>query len=89
MADESVDVVEVEVDDLLDLISAAEDYGYGHSILMCSFADWLEELTDEQIESFARGFLTPEKREQGYGEEDYEGAKEKLERFRSRYMTNG
>lgn len=55
---------------------------------MCSFADWLGELTDQQIEDFASTFLTPGKREQGYGEEDYKAIKYSLNEFRSRYMTS-
>ena len=79
-------MIEIELDQILDLINCADDYGFNKSPLMCSFAEIIKTLTDEDIEKFAKGFLTEEMRKQGYSEEDYEESKERLNNFRTVYM---
>ena len=73
--------VEIPRCDILDLIYAAEDYGYGNDVLLCTFAEWLKVLPDEEIQQFAKSLGESE----GYGEEDEESAIESLAAFKSKY----
>ena len=78
--------IRVDLDDLLSLIACAEDYGFGHPILMDAFRSWLAPITDAEIEAYAATFLTDERRAQGYGEEDAVEVVERLRAFRARSM---
>jgi hypothetical protein len=58
--------VEVSLDDLLDIVWAADSYGYGHPILMSALKSWAGTVTDDEIKAFAKGVLSNE----AYGPED-------------------
>ena len=74
--------LEIELGNILDLIVCAEDYGFKDDVLFDSFAEMLgRELADAEIEWYARDLENTE----GYGEEDYESAKETLEEFKNQY----
>lgn len=76
--------LKIELRDILELITCAEDYGFKDDVLFDSFADMLgRELTDEEIECYARELESLE----GYGEEDYEDVKERLEEFKEQYCN--
>ncbi len=80
--------VSVPREDILGLIICADGYGLAHQVLFCDFANWLGDLSDEEIEDQAAAFLTPEMRAQRYGEEDAENAREALHEFRDKYMKD-
>jgi hypothetical protein len=85
MPDQPVRNLTFPLNDLLDVVSAAEDYGYGDDVLMDALARWAGPVTDAEIAAFTAGFLTPESRAQGYTEEDRDGAIERLTEWRDRY----
>jgi len=67
---------------ILDLVACAKDYGHNNDVVMCGFAELLESLSDEEIETHAKSLL----KDGGYGEEDYEEMKENLIEFRDEYL---
>lgn len=77
--------VEIPRHDILDLICAADTYGYGNDVLLCTFAEWLKVLPDDEIQQFAKRLGESE----GYGEEDEESAIECLADFKKKYSTIG
>lgn len=82
--------LKVKLEDVLDLIVCAEDYGHTNSVLHTTLAGWIgDALTDNEIESSAASYLTPEMRAKGYGEEDADETREKLRAWRSRYQDGG
>lgn len=78
---ENKDCVVVERQDILSLISCAEDYGFAKSVLFGTFADWLGPVDPEEVEAYARELAN----EDGYGEEDYLYARETLEEWAAMY----
>lgn len=75
------------LDNILDLINCAEDYGFYDDVLLCAFANLMKyQLSDEEIENYAKIFLTPEYTKKGYSEEDYEAAIERLKEFKTTYI---
>ncbi len=78
------------VEGILNLIAAAETYGYYDDILMGWLArDILKgNLTEEDIEHHCRWYLSEEAIEDGYTEEDYEDVKETLIFFKNKYINN-
>ena len=73
--------VEIPRCDILDLIYAADSYGYGNDVLLCTFAEWLKVLPDDEIQQFAKSLCESD----GYGEEDEESAIESLAAFKKKY----
>jgi len=76
----------INLDDVLDLVVAAESYGYGDSVFYSTAFGWTKPLTDAEIEEFAASFLRPEHRAAGYTEEDRDNARERLRELRARYQ---
>lgn len=76
--------IELELDEILELIAVADDYGFGD--LKPDFARWIGSLSDIEIEDHASRFLSPEYAEKGYTEEDYDNVKERLELFREQFL---
>ena len=75
--------VKTDLEDILSLISCAEQYGFADDILFDAFSEIIgNTLTDEEIEWYARSIEA----KKGYGEEDYENIKEILEEFKSKYI---
>lgn len=77
--------VSIEVNEIIDLMCCAEDYGYDDPVLMDAFYDWVSPLTDERIEEYARSFLAENRQQQGYTEEDADSARRRLRDIRARY----
>ena len=77
--------VEFSLNDVLDLVGCANDYGFGHEILLSAFAKQSGWVTDEEIRAYTDWFVTPEAREQGYGEEDRDKQRERLTAWRATY----
>lgn len=82
--------LKVKLEEVLHLIVCAEDYGHASEVLHPILAGWIgDALTDDEIESSAASYLTPEMRTKGYGEEDADETREKLRAWRSRYQDGG
>lgn len=64
--------VEVELFDLLELISCAEDYGFW--AVVPDLKNFAGDVTEEEIEAYARNIENKD----GYGKEDYINIKGKL-----------
>jgi hypothetical protein len=77
----------IDQDDILSLIATADDYGHHNSVCMGALVEWAWPITDEDIERYASDFLTDEMKAQGYGQDDYDSVKERLEEARTRYKT--
>jgi hypothetical protein len=78
----------IELDDLLDLVNCAEDYGFADDVFLDAAAEWMgRKLSDAEIEEFAARYLTPEMEAKGYSEEDAGSTPESLRAFRDRYIT--
>jgi len=76
--------VTTTLDNILDLISCADSYGFEDDVLFTAFGDMLnKKLTNEEIESFARSVEVQD----GYSEEDYQEIKEKLAEFKNKYCS--
>lgn len=71
--------------EVLDILYAAEDYGYAKSVLISFLFKLVGKISEEEIEAFAQTFLTEEMRKKGYGEEDYEIIKERLTNYANHY----
>ena len=72
----------IAVDDLIELISCASDYGFENDILFDAFSEMLNKiLTNEEIETYARSIEALE----GYGKEDYVVIKDTLNNYRNKY----
>lgn len=75
--------IKTGVDNILSLISCAEDFGFKSNILFDAFRVMLNDrLTGEEIETFARELEA----EDGYSKEDYEQVKETLTEFKNKYI---
>jgi hypothetical protein len=74
--------VEIQVEDILDLISCAEDYGHTNSVCISSLFEWAGPISDEDIEAYVTQVLTDPQ----YGEEDAEDIKELLTELRDKYQ---
>jgi hypothetical protein len=72
--------VKVPLVELLDLVNAVVVYGYAHSVIMVSLAEFAGDVTDEEIEGFTKWL--------GREEEDREEARENLREWRARYAAN-
>jgi hypothetical protein len=72
--------VEVPLDDLLDIVWAADCHGYGHSILMSALKSWAGTVTDDEIKAFAKAVLSDPR----YGPEDEADAISQLTEWRDR-----
>ena len=62
--------ITIPLEEILDLVSAADLYGYDDDVLMTSLFEFAKP-TEEEIAEFSKRYLTEEYAEQGYGEEDY------------------
>ena len=72
---------EIDQDDILSLVHCAEDYGHWNDVCMLSLYDWAKPVTDGDIERYAKDLSE----EDGYGQEDYDSAKEQLAEWRDKY----
>jgi len=77
--------IEIDLRDILDLVNCAHDYGFSDNVLMSSFAEFTGPVSEAEIEEFARYFLTPAARREGYGQEDVGQAKERLTEWADKY----
>ena len=76
--------VTTDLEMILSLISCASDYGFEDDVLFDAFRKMLgSKLTDKEIEWYAKSI----EEEEGYGREDYEAIKKRLESFRDKYCT--
>lgn len=78
----------IEQDDIISLIATADDYGHHNQVCMGALVEWAWPITDEDIERYVSDFLTPDMIAQGYGQEDYDQAKERLEVARTRFAPS-
>ncbi len=76
--------IEIDLDDILELVNCAEDYGFANDVLLNAFASFTVEVTDEEIKSYATKLME----EDGYGQEDYDEAIEVLTTWRDRFKNN-
>ena len=79
-------ILEIKLDDILELICCADDYGYRNDVLFEAFSLLLTTLSDEEIENYASTFLSDESKKDGFSEEDYESSKKILLEFRNEYL---
>lgn len=76
----------IPLDEILSLVSCAEDYGFSDDVLLVAFADMCDRsVSDEEIAAYAASFLTAESRAQGYGEEDAEAVALACTEWRDKY----
>lgn len=74
-----------DVNNILSLVSCAEDYGFARSVLFDAFSDILgNKLSESEIERYAREVESQD----GFGEEDYIEVKERLVEFKEGYITS-
>jgi hypothetical protein len=77
--------IKIKLDQILELISCADDYGYQHDVLFDAFGEIIQyNLTDKEIESYARKIEAMKP----YSEEDYEVIKERLAKFKEKYCNH-
>lgn len=76
----------IDITEILNLISCAEDYGFSDDVLFTYFASFLGDLSNEEIEEYCSYYTSNAGREAGYNEEDYEEVKEKLQQFKEDYF---
>ena len=77
-------IIKTNLENILDLIVCAKDYGFEKDVLFNAFREMLgSRLTNEEIESHARSVQSME----GYGKEDYEAVKERLKDFKDKYCS--
>lgn len=55
---------------------------------MHSFANWIEYLSDDEIEKFSARYLTQKYKNKGYTNEDYVEIKRKLTSFKEHYIKD-
>lgn len=79
--------LKIDLSEILDLVSCAQDYGFADDVLMCSLYDFTGDVSDEEIKDFSASFLTPEMRAQGYSEEDQEQTAERVTEWRDTYRA--
>jgi len=78
----NIRLVSATLDDILSLVSCAEDYGFSHPILLGAFRNIIDgRLSNQEIENYARGVADKD----GYGEEDYIEIKMRLKDFKQKY----
>ncbi len=78
--------VKTTVSSILDLVNAAEDYGYDSGVMMSALAEISGYVTDEEIKKFCT--LTDENAEHGFTKEEVEeGWLHKLTEWRDRYCN--
>lgn len=76
------DLVSTTRKEVIDVILAAEDYGYDRSVLMVFLFELLGfNLTPEEIEEFSKNLAS----EEGYTEEDYIHGVETLNKYAQKY----
>lgn len=64
----------VNKDTILDILNAADSYGYGHAIVLDALVRWHGPISEAEIKTFSETFLE----EEGYGEEDVEAAADNI-----------
>ena len=70
-------MLQVPIEDVLSIVSCAEDYGYGDDVLMSAMADFCEHIVeDSDLIEYAEGVGCME----GYGPEDTEEILRRLRR---------
>lgn len=79
--------IETDLDNILDLIACADDYGHNNQVLMVSLAEITGYVTDKEINDYAAWYLTDEGRADGYSEEDVDSTTESLKNWRNRYCA--
>jgi hypothetical protein len=78
--------VATTLDDVLSIIACSDDYGHTNEVVQHFFTGLLGGwIGDDEIEAYASSFLTPEMLAKGYGEEDAEDRRERLQEFRRRW----
>lgn len=77
--------VQVDLEDLLDLVNAAEDFGYADDVFMSTMADWAGKVTMAEINEY--GDLLAQ--QPGFSEDDGENAVETLKAWRKQYCGVG
>jgi len=74
-------VINVNITEIMSLITVSSDYGFNNNILMQSFADMLKNLSNEEIEMYSSSIGNLD----GYTIEDYRSVKEILLDFKNKY----
>ena len=71
------------LENILSLISVADDYGFHQSVLLDAFADMMDrKLSEDEIQAYAASVLL----DPDYGEADYDSIIEVLTEFKDRYI---
>ncbi len=78
-------IVQTDLFNLLSLISCSWDYGFADDIFFDAMSKITGNVTNEEIEEFAKTFLTDEMKKQGYGDEDFEVIKRTLVLWKQTY----
>jgi hypothetical protein len=80
--------VTTTLNDVLSMVSCADDYGHNGQIAMHFF--WTlagEKVTDDEIEVFLQQeFLTDAAKLKGYTEEDADSSREAIQEWRAKHM---
>lgn len=76
--------INIPLNDILDIVVCSSDYGFDNDVLITFFAEYIGELTFQEIEDFAGWFKSEEGLKSGYGIEDYEEIKYRLLKFKKR-----
>lgn len=75
--------ISIELNEVLDLVAAAVDYGYDEDVLMHTFYKFCEPVTEEEIIKFSELISVAD----GYSEEDGEEVGRRLTAWVSKYSV--
>jgi hypothetical protein len=76
--------IKTDLDNILDIVICSTDYGFGKTMFFDFCSSLInKELSDQEIESFSKRLSSQD----GYTQEDYESAKERLHDFKSKYCN--
>lgn len=81
--------VEVDVFEILDLVSCADDYGFNDDVLMSALMGMCAEVSDEEIDEYCSFFTSEKGRAEGYSEEDAEEVFGRISVWRDKYQDKG
>lgn len=76
--------ITIELPEILDLVSCAEDYGFADDVFMCSMYEFCGDVSDAEISEFAQALASKE----GYSSEDGEEASDRLTEWRNKHRSS-
>lgn len=75
--------LKVDLEEVLDMIICAGDYGHDNCVIMGFFGDAIGELTNSEIEEFVKGYINKD----GYTKNDRLSYVEELKEYRRKYIN--